>query len=361
MFDHVVRAAYFEDDLSALIVEAALPALLSLQEEGFGRGYIRSHWARGRHLDCVIDLDDGQSDLAALETAKQAIEEWIGEHPSRATLLEDSLDRARKMADAEQWEGAIVPFYENNSVFLTENSRKALWGSQRLGTAAAVFHCDVLADVAMLLHEKQQSRGAYILAAARRLAIIGRIGAGLEFKFWPVSLSAHARLFLIAHPAMRPTFETVWERLRERTAQSIEEIIGPPSDPPDLANWIARAATLDETITKIQSDPLEVIKPVDVNNPLHIRDVFGTEERLKSGLSAMFDADHMASVFTTVLHHRFRIIINVFYESLSSALISPAERALACYIISRTIIEDLPEMGRAASDAIMELAETEHA
>ena len=361
MFDHVIRAAYFEADLSALIVDAACPALLLLREQGAVRGYVRSHWARGQHLDCVIAFDDGQADPAALDTARRAIQTWIDDHPSRVILPTDALVRAHNMADAEQWDGAIAPFYENNSVFLTQNGRKRLWASERLGTAAAMFHCDVLPDVATLIHAKQKSRGAFVLAAARRLAIIGRISASAEFIFWPVSLSAHAKLFLTAHPALRPTFESAWERLHERTTRSIEEITRAPSDPVDLTNWIARAASLDAAIKTIQADPDEMIMPVEVNNPLHIRDIFGSDERLRSGLNAMFDAERLFAVFGSSLHHRFRIIVNIFYESLSSATISPVERALACYILSRAILEDFPDMARAASEAVMELAGAHHA
>jgi hypothetical protein len=356
MAEPVIRTAYFEPDLSDLIIDAAYPALQALQEQSSARGFFRTHWARGPHLDCVILADGAEAGPHLLEEARDRIAQWVARNPSTAVLPPDFLAQSQRMADAEQWQGPISPFYQNNSVFLTGNDRRALWSSERLGSAAARFHGDVLPDVIQLIRDKRQSRGAFLLAAARRLAVIGRVASGTEFGFWPLSLGAHSRLFLTAHPSMRATFESAWGRLRGSAIPSVGEILGSPPAPADLANWISAAKALNARLETLQSDPNETIVPIEVNNPLHIRDTLGSDEQVSSRLSEMFDTERISAAFQSPVHHRFRIIVNLFYESLATATISPVERALACYILTRVILEDHPEMASAAQANIMELA-----
>jgi hypothetical protein len=356
MVEQVIRTAYFEADLSDLIIEAAYPALQTLRDRSSAPGFLRTHWARGPHLDCVIAADEAEHGTGLLEEARDSIEQWVVRHPSGGALPADFLAQSQRMADAEQWRGAISPFYENNSVFLTANDRAALWSSARLGRAAAHFHSDVLPDVVQLIRDKRQSRGAFVLGAARRLAVVGRVASGPEFDFWPLSLSAHARLFLAAHPSMRTTFESAWARLRETAIREVGELIASSEIPADLANWTAAAKALNARLEILQADPDEKIVPMEVNNPLHIRDSLGSDEQVASRLSEMFDADRIAAAFESPLHHRFRIIVNLFYESLATATISPVERALACYILTRVILEDHPGVASAARENIAVLA-----
>lgn len=356
MFDQVVRTSYFEPDLSDLIVEAAYPAIRAVQSRSAARGFVRTHWARGPHVDCVIDAEAG--DRAVLEAARDRIAEWVARHPSRTPLPADYLLQSQRMAQAEQWSGAIAPCYDNNCVFLTGNERKALWSSERLGSAAADFHCDTIDDVVSLIGEKRRSRGAFLLAAARRLAAIGRVAPGGEFGFWPISLSAHARLFLIAHPSMRPTFESAWDRLRETAIDSLGEILRSAVPPADVANWMAAARSLDSRLRALLASPGEAILPVEVDNPLHIQDAIGPGAAAAPRLREMLDAGPIAAAFDTPVHHRFRIIVNLFYESLATATISPVERALACYLLTKVVLEDHPDAASAARETMIELAGT---
>lgn len=355
MFDRVIRAAWFERDPSPLI-EAACPLLLGVRTQSSVRAFLRVHWARGPHLDCVMDADDSDP----INEVAGTLAAWIGHHPSITTLPEDFARRSRHMAEAEQWTGALAPFYQNNSVAVFANDRTTLWGSEHLWLAAACFHCDLLPDIADLVIEKRRSRGAFVLAVARRLAAIGRIAGDGEFDFWPLSFSAHARLFLAAHPSMRPTFEDAWRRLRRPAALALGEIVESGDDPADLTVWLTAGAALDARVKAVQADPDVAIVPTEVHNPLHIQDTLGSYAQVSSHLHAMFDTDRLSAVFASPLHHRFRIIVNIAYESLATATITPVERALACYILSRVIIEDFPEVAAEASARVNALAETHH-
>jgi len=350
MFEQVIRIAYFEPDPSALVA-AACPILLDLRNRAGTRGFLRIHWARGPHLDCVIE---GQGDLP---DALDAISAWIERHPSTTPLPPDFAERSQRMADAEQWSGALTPLLQNNSVALVANDRMTLWGSDLLWLAAAGFHCDVLPDVAALVAEKQRSRGAFLIAVARRLATIGSVAEGGDYAFWPTSFSAHARLFLMAHPTMRPSFEEAWARLRRPLSRAIGEVASAAAPPSDLAGWLGAAASLDARLKAIQSGSGAPITPVEVNNPLHIQDTLGSAEQVSRHLHAMFDTERLANVFASPLHHRFRIIVNLAYESLACATITPIERALACYLLSRTILEDFPALAAQATERVKVLAE----
>jgi hypothetical protein len=346
MFERAIRMAYFEPDPSALIA-AACPILLDLRT----RGFLRVHWARGPHLDCVIESEGDMLDILDVLTA------WVERHPSTTPLPPDFAERSQRMADAEQWSGPLTPFLRNNSVALVANDRTTLWGSQTLWLAAAAFHCDVLADVAALVAEKQHSRGGFLIAVARRLAAIGSIAEGGEYAFWPTSFSAHARLFLTAHPTMRPSFEEAWNRLRRPVSRAIDEIVSTGATPHDLVGWVGAAASLDTRLKAIQSRPGAPLAPIEVNNPLHIQDTLGSAEHVSRHLHAMFDTERLGNVFASPLHHRFRIIVNLAYESLACATITPVERALACYLLSRAIVEDFPALAAQATERVRVLAE----
>lgn len=358
MFDCVIRTAYFERDPSMLVAEAVCPLLLGLRARSSMRGFLRLHWARGPHLDCVVGLDDADRRAGLLDEAADSIATWIGRHPSLTHLPADFAERSRRMAEAEQWTGAIVPFHQNNSVAVIANDRTTLWGSQRLWLAAAWFHCDVLSDVADLVAEKQRSRGAFLLAVARRLAALGRIASDGEFDFWPLSFSAHARLFLTAHPSMRRTFENAWLRLRHPATAALGEMVLAGAAPPDLTVWLEGATALGVRVKAVQAEPDAALTPVQVNNPLHIQEALGSYEQVSSHLHTMFDTERLAPVFASPAHHRFRIIVNIAYESLACATISPVERALACYILSRAVIEDFPDIAAEASERVRALAES---
>lgn len=361
MFEHVVRTTYFDSDFSVLIAEAAAPVLEQLHNSSSARGYLRTHWARGPHLDCVLAVENGDAGARQLDRVRSSLADWVERHPSGAVLPPDFLTSSQRMADAEQWQGPILPFYENNSVFVVPNDRKALWSSERLGTAAARFHSEVLPDLVQLIQHKRQSRGVFLLAVARRLASVAGVGAPAEFDFWPLSLSAHAKLFLTAHPSMQATFESAWERLRRPALQSLGEVIGSSGAAPDLVNWSRAATDLNDRLRALQSVASETIVPVDVDNPLHVRETLGSTEQVASRLREMFDADHISAAFQSPLHQRFRIIINQFYESFATATISPVERALACFILSRVVREGYPAVAAAARANIIELAEATHA
>jgi len=98
--------------------------------------------------------------------------------------------------------------------------------------------------------------------------------------------------------------------------------------------------------------------PIDVDNPLHIRETLGSDEAVTARLTALFDADRHQAVVASPRHRRFRIGVNVMYEALAVATLSPVERALACYLIARAILTDFPGTAARARDAIAELAET---
>ena len=360
MFDRAIRVAYFDADPSHFVADALYPAASALAHQAGTRVYLRTHWARGSHYDVVIErYRDVPSNC--LGAARETIRRWLDRHPSTQDLQADYVVRSRRMADAEQWQGAIEPLYANNDMVVVANERTALWGSSALGEAAATFHCDVLADVAMLAAIRRESRAALILRAARLLISVAQMAEGVAFAFWPASLSAHARLFLTAHPSMRPVFEMAWDRMGGSAIRAIGDLVARGDGPDDLAGWTAAGAKLAAAVERIQADPNEQLAPIDVDNPLHIRDVLGSDAAVTERLTQMFDADRNHAVFASPRHHRFRIVVNVMYEGLAVATISPVERALACYLVSRAILADFPDVAAQARDAVAEMAETAHA
>ncbi|MDV3456057.1 hypothetical protein RZN05_03615 [Sphingomonas sp. HF-S4] len=348
MFERAIRTAWFEPDASPLVA-AACPILLDVRSAMGTRGFLRIHWARGPHLDCVIE-----EDAADLRDAVHALAAWVERHPSTTPLPSDFAERSQRMADAEQWSGPLEPLLDNNSVALIANERATLWGSEPLWQAAAGFHCEILPDIAALVAVKQRARGTFLIAVARRLAAIGSIAESCEYAFWPTSFSAHARLFLTAHPTMRPSFEEAWNRLRAPAVRAIGEIVS--GDAPDLAGWLGAAASLDAWLKVLQAQPGAPIAPIEVNNPLHIQDTLGSAAQVSQHLHAMFDTERLAAVFASPLHHRFRIVVNVAYEALACATITPVERALACYLLSRAVVEDFPAVAAQATERVRVLA-----
>src|SRR5688572_18229915 len=102
MFDRVIRTAYFERDPSSLIAEAACPLLLGLRARSSVRGFLRVHWARGPHLDCVLAMDDADYRAGLLDEAAGTLAAWIARHPATTPLPVDFAQRSRHMAEAEQ-------------------------------------------------------------------------------------------------------------------------------------------------------------------------------------------------------------------------------------------------------------------
>lgn len=358
MTDRAIRIVYFGDDRAHLVNEALCPVARRLASESGSRVYLSTHWARGPHYDLVI----GQYDMVPdrhVEIAYTTIREWLARNPSTSSLPADHLARSRRMADAEQWHGAIEPPYSNNEVMLTSEVRTTLWASAALAQAAAIFHGNVLPEIGYLAAARTRSRAALILRACRLLASVGHMGHDLEFAFWPTSLSAHARLFLTAHPSLRPTFEATWERLEQSV--SIGDLMADGHVPTDLAAWIGAGTQLTESIRHIQDDNHETLTPIDVDNPLHIRETLGSNEAVTSRLTALFDTDRHQAVVASPRHRRFRVVINVIYEALAVATLSPVERALACYLIARAILTSYPSTATRASASIAEMANAVHA
>lgn len=277
MFDRVIRVSYFDAAPALLVVDALYPALSSLIRTAGMRAYLRTDWARGPHFDAVIEPSAGDATRRDIDGACDEIRRWIARHPSTQRLPTDYLARSRRMADAEQWAGAIEPLYSNNQVFLAANEKRTLWGSPALGEAAATFHCGVLGDVAQIAAARERSRGGFVMEAARRLASVGHMTADAAFAFWPTSLSAHTRLFLTAHPSLRPGFEAAWDRLARPVTAMVSEVVSRPDPPIDLSGWMAAGVDLDRAVSAIQADPDTRLVPVDVDNPLHIRDTLGSD------------------------------------------------------------------------------------
>lgn len=353
MFDRAIRVTFFGANPATLVGEALGPAAFDLANIAGVRAYLKSHWARGPHYDIVIDQFD-QVQSHHLDAIRASVRDWLDRNSSLAALPSNFVDQSRRMADAEQWRGPIEPLYSDNDIFLVDDVRTALWGSVALGHAVAIFHHDVLSDIIALTAARRRSRAALILRAARLLASVGKMAESQEFEFWPTSLSAHARIFLTAHPSMRLTFEAAWNRLGQSVA--IGDLIARDEEPEDLENWITSGNRITAAIERIQADPCETITPVIVDNPLHIRETLGSDAAVTERLTALFDADRQRAVFSSPRHHRFRIVVNVMYESLAVATVSPVERALACYLVSRAILAEFPDAAARARDAVASLA-----
>lgn len=360
---HIIRTTYFQVDQTPLLHGAVFPTLERLMvSHPQIRPMFRFHWSQGPHIDCAFDVDEEQFQAEVWPTINAAFTEWLRDNPSQRGLGEAFLDQSRRMALAEGWRGPIEPVLGNNMVFVAPYDWPDPVNSKRLANIRNEFLLDTFGTVLKLAKLRAQGRNSLMLQAMRLLAGLGRLRRRGDFDFWPLSMSAHAKLFFLAHPQSEELFETSAGKITKVVHSAVAPICDRDAPiPDDLVEWHLALQKLDLAVMDLLEEEPVLGEGPEIENPLHIFDNPGDAKAKQNAVQDIFGNEALQAAFRTPCHAQYRILLNMIYVALASATLSPSERAFSCFALHSVLAKYKPESIEAAGVRLREMAELANA
>ncbi|MEV8632418.1 thiopeptide maturation pyridine synthase [Streptosporangium sp. NPDC051023] len=338
---------YDQKAVDDLILDTVRPLL----EEIGGTSYFGRHWLRGPHVRIHVRTTEEDWEGRVRPLIDAAVRDHLSERPS---FFVPDLEREqavhRALAEMEQEEGPLEPWYPDNSVqYLPYDKRLHVLGTERASELVASFHTRTTPLAFALLQERREDGDLFDSLLTMMFASAHAACHPITKGF--LSYRSHAEGFLAncGDPdGLRLAFDQRYDAHRDALAERMEAAIafvdgdGTAADaPPHLATWVpivrALAVEAEELLEAgaltlpgrfAEADQEWTAQGTTISR-FH-RVLLENEEAVKELDSAMWFAV-------------YRVVLNMQYLLFSRLGVRPVERFALCHLTARTV-EDRYDM-----------------
>lgn len=334
---HSIHVHHHGEATSRLVAEAVQPVSRELDRRGHPTWFVR-HWRRGPHLRLHVEASESELHGVVVPAVAAVLDPYLATLPTTVTDVDGLLPLHRRLAEWEQDQGPLTPWFPDNSWHVDAyDDRMAVHRTPEAAALVTGFlrdandHAFAVTTAAVAGASLPAAVFDTMVTMADRLVYGGIANGYLSFR-------SHTESYLSVE-ARGPEWRRVWAEYYQKHARTLaarlDRLVAPGStgDPEStmLVDLIARYWSLGAglyargLLPALRLDDLDRRRELAEagTSPFHRELLRNDFWRTQVGPSADFA--------------NFRLALNLMYLQFTRLGITPHQRYFLCYLVAEAV------------------------